>query len=167
MKIKMLAVWGLLAVPLSVFGADPFVGTWKINAERSSNTAPSADRAQINGMKLIYDSAGPDSYRITWQRPTRTTKMLARLDSKDYSNDSDGRDYEKDSTLPVGTGTFTIAWQRIDERHLLLIFKKSGKEYSRRDTSISSDGKVLTFRQWGLGRSDGKPFDYTLVFDKE
>lgn len=69
--------------------------------------------------------------------------------------------------LPAGTGIFTIAWQRIDERHLLLIFKKSGQEYSRRETSVSLDGKVLTFRQRGLGRTDGKPFDFTLVFDKE
>jgi hypothetical protein len=89
------------------------------------------------------------------------------LDGKDYSNDSDGRDYEKDSTLPAGTGKFTIAWQRIDERHLLLIFKKSGQEYSRWATSVSLDGKVLTFRQWGFGRTAGKPFDFTLVVDKE
>jgi len=105
-------------------------------------------------------------YRITWQRPDVTTKALARMDGKDYSNDSDGRDYEKDSRLPAGTGTYTITWQRISERHHLLIFKKDGKEYSRRDVSISEEGKVLRFRQWGLGRTDGKPFDFTLIFNK-
>jgi len=88
------------------------------------------------------------------------------MDGKDYSNDSDGRDYEKDSRLPAGTGTYTITWQRISERHHLLIFKKDGKEYSRRDVSISEEGKVLRFRQWGLGRTDGKPFDFTLIFNK-
>jgi hypothetical protein len=156
-----------LVFATAALAADPFVGVWKINTERSSNTNPSADRAQANGMKLVNEAVSPNSYRITWQRPDRATKMLARLDGKDYSNDSDGRDYEKDSMLPAGTGIFTIAWQRIDERHLLLIFKKSGQEYSRRETSVSLDGKVLTFRQWGLGRTDGKPFDFTLVFDKE
>jgi hypothetical protein len=140
-----------LAFAAAVLAADPFVGTWKINVEKSSSTDPAADRGHAVGMKLLYEPVTPDSYRITWQRPERTA----------------GRDYEKDSTVPAGTGTFTITWQRIDERHHLLVFKKSGKEYSRRDTSVSPDGTVLTFRQWGLGRSDGKPFDYTLVFDKE
>lgn len=163
--MKLVAIGFLFAAAL--FAADPFVGTWNVNAQKSSNTDPSADWSQIKGMKLIYDAAAPNSYRITWQRPTGATKMLARLDGKDYSNDSDGRDYEKDSTLPSGSGTFTIAWQRIDDRHHLLVFKKEGKEYSRRDTSVSGDGKQLIFRQWGLGRRDGKPFDFTLVFDKE
>jgi len=166
MRLQTSVLCGVLSA-MSVFAADPFVGTWKINVEKSSNTDPAADRAQISGRRLIYEAVSPNSYRITSQRPDRTAKMLARMDGKDYSNDSDGRDYEKDSTLPPGAGTFTIAWRRIDERHHLLIFKKSGKEYSRRDTSISPDGAVLSLRQWGLDRSSGKPFDYTLVFDKE
>ena len=152
-----------------MFAADPFVGIWNINAGKSTNTNPVADRSQILGRKLTYEAVSETSYRIIMLRPGQgeTRKMLARMDGKDYSNDSDGRDYEKDSILPSGTGTYTIAWQRIDKRHHLLIFKKEGKEYSRRDVSISRNGKVLTLRQWGLGRSDGKPFDYTLVFDKE
>lgn len=60
-------------------------------------------------MKFIYEAAGSHSYRISWLRLTGDTKMLARLDGKDYSNDGVGRDYEKDSTLPPGAGTFTIA----------------------------------------------------------
>jgi len=158
-----------LAFAAAVFAADPFVSVWNINMGKSTNTDPAADFTQIQGWKLTYEAVSETSYRIIRLQPAQgdTRKMLARMDGKDYSNDSDGRDYEKDSTLPSGTGIYTIAWKRIDERHHLLIFKKEGKEYSRRDVSISGDGKVLTLRQWGLGRSDGKPFDYTMVFDKE
>lgn len=158
-----------LTFAAAVFAADPFVGVWDINVGKSTNTDPAAAQTQIQGRKLIYEAVSQTSYRITALRPAQgdTRKMLARMDDKDYSNDSDGRDYEKDSTLPSGTGTYTITWQRIDERHHLLIFKKEGKEYSRRDVSISRNGKELTFRQRGLGRGDGKPFDYTLVFDKK
>jgi hypothetical protein len=157
------------ALAAVAFAADPFVGTWNVNPAKSSNTDPSADWSQIAGYKLIYETISPSSYKITNLRPAQhdNRTMLARMDGKDYSNDSDGRDYEKDSTLPAGTGVYTIAWQRIDERHHLLIFRKDRKEYSRRDVSISADGKLLTMRQWGLGRRDGKPFDYTLAFDKE
>ena len=118
--------------------------------------------------KIVYEAVSPDSYRITIRRQdSERLTMLARLDGKNYSNDSDGRDFEKDSKLPAGSGTFTIQWQRIDEHHQLLVFKKNGQEYSRRDTSVSPDGKLLTLRQWGLGRSDGKPFDFTVVFEKQ
>ena len=148
------------------FAADPFVGVWNVNVDKSTNTDPAADLSQIPVTKLIYEAIGPNSYRIAsqWRDGTRT--MLARMDGKDYSNDSDGKDYEKDSALPAGNGTYTIAWQRVEERHHLLVFKKAGKEYARLDVAISPDGKVLTFRQRGLGRNSGKPFDFTLVFDK-
>lgn len=143
---------------VSAFAADPFLGNWKVTSEN----------VNAQWQKIVYDAASPDSYRITIRlQDNERRTMLARLDGKDYSNDSDGRDFEKDSKLPAGIGTFTIQWQRIDEHHHLLIFKKNGQEYSRRDTSVSQDGKLLTLRQWGFGRSDGKPFDFTVVFEKE
>jgi hypothetical protein len=90
--------------------------------------------------KIVYEAAIRDSYRITIVLQNNERRaMLARLDGKDYSNDSDGKHFEKDSKLPAGVGTFTIQWQRIDEHHQLLIFKKNGQEYSRRDTSVSQD----------------------------
>ena len=39
----------------------------------------------------------------------------------------------------TGVGTFTIQWQRIDAKHQLLIFKKNGQEYARRDRSVSQN----------------------------
>jgi hypothetical protein len=147
----------------ALFAADPFVGVWTLNPAQSKNAIPAANP---QSGKVIYEAAGPDSYRITREAPNGATKILAWMDGKDYSNDSDGKDFEKDSALPAGTGTFTIAWQRIDDLHQLQIFRKSGKEYSRRETSVSADGMVLTVHQWGLGRNNGQPFDNTRVYDK-
>jgi hypothetical protein len=143
---------------VSAFAADPFLGNWKVTSRYVNSP----------WQEIVYEAVSPDSYRVTIRlQDSERRTMLARLDGKDYSNDSDGRDFEKDSKLPAGSGTFTIQWQRIDEHHQLLVFKKNGQEYSRRDTSVSPDGKLLTLRQWGLGRSDGKPFDFTVVFEKQ
>jgi hypothetical protein len=80
------------------------------------------------------------------------------LDGKDYSNDSDGQDFAKDSTAPPGTGTHTMAWQRIDGHRILAIFKNGGKEYQRAERAISQDGTTLTVHQWGNDRITGHPF---------
>jgi hypothetical protein len=95
-----------LAFAAAVFAADPFVGVWNINLGNTTNTDPAADLSTIKGRKMIYQAASQNSYIITAPRPAQgeTRKMLARMDGKDYSNDSDGRDYEKDSALPSGAG---------------------------------------------------------------
>lgn len=143
---------------VSAFAADPFLGNWKVTSQY----------VNAQWQRITYETDSLGSYRITIHRQDKERRtMLARLDGEDYSNDSDGRDFEKDSKLPAGVGTFTIQWRRFDEHHQLLIFKKNGQEYSRRDTSVSQDGKLLTLRQWGLGRSDDKPFDFTVVFEQE
>jgi hypothetical protein len=84
-------------------------------------------------MPDVYEAASPDSYRITIRlQDNERLTMLARLDGKDYSNDSDGRDFEKDSKFPAGIGTFTIQWQRIDEHHQLLSSRKRPRIFQTR-----------------------------------
>ncbi len=114
---------------------------------------------------MIVEAAGPNAYRWTWERRDGVRKILMRLDGKEYSNDSDGRDYEKDSALPSGAGTHTMASQRQDDRHLLTTFKAAGREEGR--TTLAVEGDRLTFHQWTSPGYSGKAADYTLVFERD
>jgi len=84
------------------------------------------------------------------------TVETTNWDGKDYANDEGDK--------PSG---YTSSIQRIDTSHILIIFKKNGKEYQRAETSLSSDGKVETTHQWGSGRRTGKPFDMVLIYEKQ
>lgn len=90
--------------------------------------------------------------------------MLARLDVKNYSDDSDGQDFEKDSTLPTGVGTFTIQWQRIDGPPAPYLQEKRPRIFQTRHICFAG-WQTAGAATMGLGRTDGKPFDFSVVFE--
>ena len=95
-----------------------------------------------------------NSYRKTveWKNPDgkiEETVTTATWDGKDQANDRKG-------DIP---GEYTSSTQRVDNSRAVEIFKRNGKEYQRSEASISSDGRIQTHHQSGIGRTTGKPFD--------
>jgi len=138
----------LFAMPL--LAADPFLGTWKFNPQKSTVDNPSNFK---NRRQVI--EAGPNSHRITntWDGPDgkeRKTVNTIVLDGKEH---------------PLSNGAMMTA-ERIDEHHVKGTLKKNDHSQTL-DAVVSGDGKTLTVHYKGQGLNIGRPLDETEVFDRE
>lgn len=141
----------LVMLASALIAADPSVGTWKINIEKSKLRNPEAWK----GRGMIIEATGPDSYKVTFERPKadgtidRTTDVVS-LDGKEN---------------PTSQGSVRVS-KRIDARHTYDIFKKDGKEVGSLDSVISPDGKTMTNHSKTVD-ANGKEQEDFRVFDKQ
>ena len=140
----------LLICAGTLFAADPQVGTWKINIEKSKLRNPAAWK----GRMMIVEQVGPETYRITFETPNAKGGMDKRVDVRS----------PKENPVDGSPGETTIV-QTIDG-HRSTILKKDGKEIGKLDGAISPDGKTQTNTVRGVG-NDGKAFEEIRVWDKQ
>jgi hypothetical protein len=76
---------------------------------------------------------------------------------------ADGKDYPwKGSDQRVDAISVTLP----DDRTRVITTKKAGKVMSRSTATISKDGRTMTVKDTGL-LPDGKPTEFTIVFEKQ
>jgi hypothetical protein len=150
MRFGVVGMVALVVSPL-VFAADPFVGTWKINIEKSKLSDP----ARWKGAVAIMESTG-GGLRTTFERPMPDGQI--RRTSNVVS-------YGKETPIEGSPGDTTIA-ERVDSFHLRIIYKTNGKQTGVLESTVSPDGKTVTDIHKGTGRS-GKPLDEVRVYDKQ
>jgi hypothetical protein len=151
---RVLACAWLVAVGTATLvaqGPDPFVGTWELNAAKSSFGVPAMAykgstlkiEAAGNGQKVVVENIGPQGQSFGY----------------DFTAGYDG----KDSAVP-GVGTVTL--KRVDARTLERTHKTDGKPTMTFMTRVSPDGKTLTINQDGTG-PNGQVMKNTLVYEKK
>jgi hypothetical protein len=149
----LLVIFGLVG---TLWAADPFVGTWKSNVEKSKITPalhppPKSFTIKVvpegEGFKWIVDIVPPNN--------GNTLHMV-------WSGKYDGKDYP----AMGDQGADTYAYKKIDSNTLLEVDKKAGKEVSNWRHVVSKDGKMLT--QTGKVKDEkGQDIYVTGVFDKQ
>jgi hypothetical protein len=145
--------FGAGAVALAGDAADPVVGTWKINLEKSKFSPGHAVKSQTrvytqskDGITVKADGMGADGSALS-QRCTY------KYDGKDYAF--------------TGAPTFdTLSLKQVDGHTVDSIQKKAGKAVATTRRTISADGKVLTLESKGMG-DKGVAFDDVMVFDRQ
>jgi hypothetical protein len=140
----------VLALATVAMAADPFVGTWKLNLEKSRfppgrewKSATHKTEARDNGLKSTYDIVEPDG------KPSHVIFDF-RFDGKDY---------------PDSRGD-TAAYTRIDANTLEYVEKKDGKEVWRGRVVVSKDGKTET-ETIKTKDAKGQPFTIIMISDKQ
>ena len=150
--IALIAVAGRASVA-SAADSDPIVGTWQLNASKSTFSAGPAIRNQTrtysqagDKITLVMTTTGADGKEVT----THTTYQL------------NGKDY------PVtGTPDYdSLAAKRIDNNTAEFILKKGGKEIGTTSRTVSKDGRTLTTKIETTGAS-GQKTDNVMVFDRK
>jgi len=150
--IALIAVAGRASVA-SAADSDPVVGTWQLNASKSTFSAGPAIRNQTrtysqsgDKITLVMTTTGADGKEVT----THTTYQL------------NGKDY------PVtGTPDYdSLAAKRIDNNTAEFILKKGGKEIGTTSRTVSKDGRMLTTKIKTTGAS-GQKTDNIMVFDRK
>jgi hypothetical protein len=152
-KTSLLAV--LLLASVALWGADPNVGTWKLNQTKSKYTtdhpAPKnltlTFKEQPDG--LILDAVGVDAkgdpIKVHW---------AAKFDGKD--NPSTG-----------GTdGADTVSLKHVDADTMETTNKKNGQVITQVRSVVSKDSKTRT-STWSGKDSKGNPETWTVVFDRQ
>jgi len=136
----------------SAFAADPIVGTWTLNVEKSKFTSSPAPKAAT---RVYTESDGVY---------TLEQKMTAS-DGKEIPLKVQYRD-GKDETVTGQNGIDSIHATKVNANTWDFSLKSGGKEVGRVHRTVSADGKVLTVHNTGRQPSGAVGND-TLVFDKK
>ena len=135
---------------------DPFVGVWKLSAEKSTYESGGAPKSFIR----TYEDRGGGTMFMTTDVsiPQGSTRvyLVYRRDGKPYPE------------AAVGAESIRMVTVRaIDSRTEDIYFIVDGKTSEKPSTvTISPDGMTMTQVVSGMN-SKGKPFTNTVVYDKE
>lgn len=121
--------------------SNPFVGTWVLNLDKSSNLSRKSNilkiEAQDNGLKITEDIVYANG----------------RSKRKEYSPKFDGKFYPV-----IGTQDNTVSLRRINKNSLGLVFKYDPGDADSLVIVFSEDGKVATTTAEGV--KEGTNFVY-------
>lgn len=143
----------LLAPMLLAAASDPFVGSWKLNPEKSTSEMGAPPP---RGVTMTYTREG-DVVTVTARVPLPDGKERKIVHTETY----DGRPHDRYEGKPNGE---TLTHRRIDERTVETVWRKDGKPMAITTRTISSDGRTLT----SVVRSPDKSEpENVMVYDKQ
>src|SRR5438874_1101457 len=154
---------GVAIAAALAFGAENnFLGTWKLNLEKSKyNPGPPPKslteiiEAAEGGMKVTVTGEGPDGTPINGT-------FTAKYDGKDYPVT------DAATGTPAGhhTGTSfdSIAIKQVDANTHTFTTKKDGKVFSKGQAKVSGNTLTITSRGTDAKRQS---FNNTAVYDKQ
>lgn len=138
----------LLGVVCPLFGAEPFVGTWRLDSARSSGTIPKDETVTIQqrGRTLVFEvkvitGVGDDSTFLIRYRAPRNG-----------------------GTGQIETGPYDgVFVRRIRTNEVESTFRSGGKDVRSTRAIVSKDGKTMT----SVGSSPSENIAWTMVFEKQ
>jgi hypothetical protein len=143
-----LIAWGGAAIAAAA-AADPVVGTWKLNAPKSTPVTGSETRTYKSGAEGIsveINTVGADG-------KTTTTKTTYHLDGKVYpATNAPGFDSLSGKQTDANTADFSLM--------------KGGKAVGTLHRAVSADGKTLTVTT-EMTDAKGAKTKSTGVYDKQ
>jgi hypothetical protein len=151
-KIASLLMLATMLIAGTAFAADPIVGTWKLNVEKSKLSSADALTA---GTRVYTEANGV--YTLEQRYTAKDGKEITS-----HAEYSDGKDMKQDMG---GRADATYA-KKVDANTWNFVLKKDGKVVGHVHRVVSADGKMLTVHNTGALLS-GKTGDETLVFDKQ
>jgi hypothetical protein len=141
------------ATAFAAMTADPAIGTWTLNVEKSKFTPGPGPKSgtrtyaqTADGVALTYSGVAADGSPISGQ-------STFKYDGKDYPM--------------TGSPDFdTISLKRVNATTVKSVQKKNGTVIGWTTRSVSAHGKVLTLSSKGKN-AKGAPFHSVAVYDKQ
>jgi hypothetical protein len=149
---KLMFMFGLLAFASPMFAADPFAGTWKLNAAQSKYTASALPKDQT----IVIEEQG-DNLQTTI---TGTFADGSPISLK-YTSPAKG------GLGQIQEGPYdAVMVKRINPNTREITYSKGGKMMRVSHGSVSPDGKTLRVRVKGTDLQ-GKPVAGVMVLDRQ
>lgn len=137
----------------AAWAADAFLGSWKINPERSTKT-PSGQPRQGG---ILTVTATTDGYAM--KSDSQTAPFILHLDGKDYKDETKG--------FAAVLGADTSSAQRLGRKDKIrTTYKRNGTIAGTLTRELSGDGKSMTSTFEGTN-ANGAKLSYTIVFEKQ
>lgn len=150
--VRSLLVAATCMVGATLFAGENWVGTWKLNAEKSKLGA-----AAVRAQTLKFE-ATPDGIKLTSEGTDADGKPM----QGGYVSKFDGKD------VPwAGNPSADVASpKKLDDNSYENVWKKDGKAVVTAKVAVSKDGKTLTVSQSGTD-AKGAAFSSVAVYDKQ
>src|SRR3984957_17510012 len=133
-----------------------FVGTWKLNVEKSKFPAGMAPKSLTRTV-----SADGDTVTYKFEGVSADGSAI----SFGYTSKYDGKGSEVTGTgMPYGADH--IAVKQLNSHQLSATLKKGGKIVGSSSVTVSHDGKMLTLTSKGTD-ANGKPVESVSVYEKQ
>jgi hypothetical protein len=145
----------LVAPTLMKADTSAFVGTWKLNLEKSTFTAGTAPKSMTRTI-----TADGDSVTYSFDGTAADGSALKYSFTVKY----DGKDYPITGTGPNGSDHITL--KQINSHMTQGTLKIGDKVVATVHTTVSHDGKTATVNSKGTDK-DGKPVKQNQVYDKQ
>ena len=139
-----------VAVGVTAWAADPFVGTWKSNPEKSKLMA--GQRLELGS---IVCEAPEGGYRFSSSDPT---PVVYRLDGKIHPSGT--------ARFAIGLGADEWSSRRLSANAIEATYFRAKKPVGTIRREVSSDGRTLTSTHDGV-RPSGEKVAFVHVFDKQ
>jgi hypothetical protein len=142
-----------LSIPVMIWAADPFVGSWKLNLSKSHYKTGTPPKEQT----ITTNESGPNQ---------DTTVTFVPADGSPISYHFTTPAKGGTGTVVEGVGFDGVTAKRINNNTREVHFAQGGKEVRTARITISKDGKTM---QTALKGTDpqGKAVDANLVYDKQ
>ena len=143
-----------LAISCSQFQrADPLVGTWTLNLQRSK----------------FSPGPAPKNITVTYEQTTNGLHVVSIVELPDGSNNRseytagyDGKEYPITGVPQVET----VSMRQIDARTTERVDKKAGQRVQSYMRQVYADGKTMVVTQKGTDDT-GSPIENVMTFDKK
>jgi len=151
--MKAIAYFAAALLAVAAWGADPSIGTWKLNLDKSKySPGPPPKSSTVNfSQDGEFIAAKSESVNAKGEETGSSSRWK-----------KDGQDY----ALTGSTTSDTVAVRRINDRTTDFTYKKAGKVVSRLRLVISKDGKTATTTSKGTNTA-GKKYNNRRVYDKQ
>jgi hypothetical protein len=150
--ISAAAVWFLACAGLMLAQNDAFVGSWKLDVEKSKFDPGPAPKNQTR----VWESSGKVS--------VESINAAGKHMSYGYTIKTDGSAYPTTGAIPNGADT--IATKRLTSNAVEANFQRAGKGVETTNFTVSKNGKVLTIDARG-STPNGQAFHNVTVWDKQ
>lgn len=133
-----------------------FIGTWKMNLEKSKFPAGMAPKSMTRTLTADGDNV---TYKFEGEAADGSAISYG------WTGKYDGKDVEVSGTgMPFGADH--IAIKQLNSHMLSAVIKKGDKQVGTSTATVSHDGKMLTLVSKGMD-ANGKPMKTTAVYDKQ
>jgi hypothetical protein len=135
---------------------NPFLGTWKLNVEKSKFESVPAPKSQTrtiavqgNGVKYSFEGVSSDGTPFAYS-------FVTYYDGTEAAITGNG--------TPAGADAITL--KRINSHKTEGTLHKGGKDVGKVTAEVSKDGKVATVKAKGK-TADGREYSTESVYDKQ
>jgi hypothetical protein len=142
-----------------LLGADnPFIGTWKLNIEKSKFSPGS----EIRDMTVKFELDGNRIKRIATGTDGQGKPIMQGGPEGDETP-WDGQDH---AVNPPGTPSLTLAVKQVNDHTVDVTVKREGKVVNRDHSVISDDGRTMTATENGVDEQ-GRKVHKVEIFEKQ